>query len=165
MSLLIPDTGLLFWMTLSFAVVLGVLGYYAFPMILRAIEQRSTDIAAALDSAKQAEAKLVGLDAQAAALMEKAQADKAALLKEAADLRASMLEKAAADAEKLAAARMERAKAEAEELRRRTLDEAMEQIAGLSVKIAEKVVGEKLEGGEQQKKFIDRLLKEEQENV
>ena len=40
MGLLQPEAGVLFWMTLAFAVVFIVLARYGFPVIVRAIEER-----------------------------------------------------------------------------------------------------------------------------
>ena len=38
MSLLLPDSGLLFWMLLSFGVVFVVLAKYGFPVITKMVE-------------------------------------------------------------------------------------------------------------------------------
>ena len=42
MSLLLPDSGLLFWMLLSFGVVFVVLAKYGFPVITKMVEGRRT---------------------------------------------------------------------------------------------------------------------------
>jgi F-type H+-transporting ATPase subunit b len=41
MSLLTPDSGLLFWMIVSFGIVFVILSKYGFPVIVKAIEQRN----------------------------------------------------------------------------------------------------------------------------
>ena len=38
MSLLTPDSGLLFWMIVSFGIVFVILSKYGFPVIVKAIE-------------------------------------------------------------------------------------------------------------------------------
>ena len=40
MSLLLPDSGLLFWMFLSFGIVFVVLAKYGFPIIVKMVEGR-----------------------------------------------------------------------------------------------------------------------------
>ncbi len=40
MGLLLPESGLLFWMLLSFGVVFAVLAKYGFPVITRMVEER-----------------------------------------------------------------------------------------------------------------------------
>ena len=161
MSLLVPDTGLLFWMTLSFGVVLFVLARYAFPTILRAIDNRSKHIENALQDAEAAEKRLAEVGQEAAAIIEQANAQRAAMLNEARQLSTAALDQARRDAEKETAARLERARAEAEELRRRTISDAIGQIAALSVKIAGKVVDEELHQDEKQKKLVERFLSRE----
>ena len=44
MSLLLPDSGLLFWMLLSFGVVFVVLAKYGFPVITKMVEEAIRDI-------------------------------------------------------------------------------------------------------------------------
>ena len=54
MSLLLPDSGLLFWMLLSFGVVFVVLAKYGFPVITKMVEGRRTYIDQSLEVARQA---------------------------------------------------------------------------------------------------------------
>ena len=54
MSLLTPDSGLLFWMILSFGIVLIILSKYGFPVIVKAIEDRKAFIEESLNTARQA---------------------------------------------------------------------------------------------------------------
>ena len=44
MSLLTPDSGLLFWMIVSFGIVFVILSKYGFPVIIKAVEQRKAYI-------------------------------------------------------------------------------------------------------------------------
>jgi len=161
MALLVPDTGLLFWMTLSFAVVLIMLGRFGFPMIIKGMNKRRTDIEKALQSASEAQLRLAAAGEEAASIVEAANAQRNTILKEAQQLRATMLDQARANAERDAAAQMVRARAEAEELRRRTISDAMGQIAALSVRIAAVVVGEELDMDDNREKLIERLIKQE----
>ncbi|GHV01494.1 ATP synthase subunit b [Bacteroidia bacterium] len=156
--LLVPDTGLLFWMTVSFAVVLAVLVRYAFPVILRAMESRRTQIEKGIGDALQAEKRLADADMLAGKVMAEAEASRAEIMRKAEQARRAMLEQARSEAEQEAARRMARARVEIEELRRHTIDSAMGQIAGLSLQIAEKVVDHELESDEKQKQLIEQFL-------
>ncbi len=162
MSLLVPDTGLLFWMALSFGIVLVVLARYGFPVVLRAIDARRTRIEQALQAAKDAEARLADIDVQAAAILDKANAERGAMLKEAQATREALIGQARSEAQAQTALHLEKARAEADELRRKALSDAASQIAALSVKVAEKVVGDNLRTDAEQTSYIERLLKEEQ---
>ena len=42
MSLLLPDSGLLFWMFLSFGIVFVILAKYGFPVIIKMVEAEET---------------------------------------------------------------------------------------------------------------------------
>ena len=42
MSLLLPDSGLLFWMFVAFGVVFVILAKYGFPIIIKMVEGRKT---------------------------------------------------------------------------------------------------------------------------
>ena len=58
MNILLPDTGLLFWMTVIFAVVFFVLAKFGFPVITDMVEKRTKKIDDALAAAKQADESL-----------------------------------------------------------------------------------------------------------
>ena len=58
MSLLTPDSGLLFWMIVSFGIVFVILSKYGFPVIVKAIEQRKAYIDNSLETARQANERL-----------------------------------------------------------------------------------------------------------
>ena len=72
MGLLQPEAGLLFWMTLAFAVVFILLAKFGFPVILRSIDSRKEFIDSSLDAAREAERKLASLRAEGDAILEKA---------------------------------------------------------------------------------------------
>ena len=57
MSLLLPDSGLLFWMVLSFGIVFAVLAKYGFPVIIKMVEGRKTYIDQSLEVARVANAR------------------------------------------------------------------------------------------------------------
>ena len=69
MSLLLPDSGLLFWMLLSFGVVFVVLAKYGFPVITKMVEGRRTYIDQSLEVARQANIQLAKLKEESEALI------------------------------------------------------------------------------------------------
>ena len=58
MSLLVPDSGLLFWMLLSFGIVFFVLAKYGFPVIVKMVNERKEYIDRSLVVAKEANEQL-----------------------------------------------------------------------------------------------------------
>ena len=74
MNLLTPDPGLLFWMVLSFGVVFFLLAKFGFPVIVKAINERKEFIEMSLLSAKQANERLVSIQAEGEKLLAEAKA-------------------------------------------------------------------------------------------
>ena len=161
MSLLTPDIGLLFWMTLSFGIVFFILAKYGFPVINRAIEKRNQYINDSLKAAKEAETRLAALTSEGEAILAQARSERNTLLQEAQEMKKKIISEARETAEAEARLQLEKATAEIEETKKRALGEIREQIADISVAIAEKVLANELKGSEQQTLLIDRLLDEE----
>ena len=83
MSLLTPDSGLLFWMIVSFGIVFIVLSKYGFPVIIKAVEQRKAYIDNSLETARQANEQLANIQAEGARILAEAKEKQNAILKEA----------------------------------------------------------------------------------
>ena len=83
MSLLTPDAGLLFWMILSFGIVFVILSKYGFPVIIKAVEQRKEYIDHSLESARQANEQLAGIQAESEKILAQAREQQNEILKQA----------------------------------------------------------------------------------
>ena len=92
MSLITPDFGLLFWMTVVFLVVLLILTKFGFPVIVRMINNRKAYIDESLRKAHEANEKLANIKAESDALLQDAREKQAQLLKEAAATRDAIVE-------------------------------------------------------------------------
>ena len=145
MSLLLPDSGLLFWMLLSFGVVFVVLAKYGFPVITKMVEGRKTYIDQSLEVAREANAQLSKLKEESEALIAAANKEQGRILREAMHERDKIIVEARKQAE--AAAQKE-------------LDEVKKQMAVLSVDIAEKIIRKNLDEKHEQMEMIDRMLDE-----
>jgi F-type H+-transporting ATPase subunit b len=161
MSLLVPDTGLLFWTTLSFGVVFFILAKFGFPLITKAVEKRADYINGALEAAREAEEKLNTVNQQAEKIIDKANSERNAILHEAQEIKSHIMDKAKATADAEAQARIARASIEIEASKKRAIREARNEIALISVKIAEKIVGEQLRDDTKQQELINKLINEE----
>ena len=84
MNLMLPDSGLLFWMTVIFAIVFFILAKFGFPVITGMVEKRTRRIDEALKSAREAEESLAGLAKEQEEMMERARAEHARILQDAA---------------------------------------------------------------------------------
>ncbi len=151
MDLLIPSTGLLFWMSLTFLVVLGILWKWGFPAIVNMINERKAFIDESLRKAHEANEKLAGIQEESESILQQAREKQALILKDAATTRESMISQAQDKARVESARLLADAKTEIE-------SEIRAQVAELSVLIAEKVVRQKLSSDKEQNELINRLL-------
>ncbi|MBQ5887676.1 MAG: F0F1 ATP synthase subunit B [Bacteroidaceae bacterium] len=160
MSLLLPDAGLLFWMLLAFGVVFLVLYKYGFPVITSMIDARKQYIDDALDEAKEAKAKLAGVEEECNALVNEARENQAKILREAVVAKEQIIsearDKAAAETEMM----ISEAKKQIERERDEALNSIRTEVAKLSIAIAEKIVRKELEEGDRQQRYIDELVDE-----
>ena len=94
MGLLMPDTGLLFWMALVFFVVLFILWKWGFPAIIKMVDERKRYIDESLQKAHEANEKLANIRKESESILQEAREKQAQILKEAADTRDAIVEKA-----------------------------------------------------------------------
>jgi F-type H+-transporting ATPase subunit b len=161
MSLLVPDTGLLIWMTLSFGVVLCVLVKFGFPIITKAVEKRSDYISNSLESARKAEAQYASMSQQAEAIIAQARGERNVILSEAQEAKNTIVSKAREDAEAESRRRLSKALEDIEISKKKALGELRKDVVAISVRIAEKVIGEQLKDDQKQQELINKLLAEE----
>ncbi|MBQ3607883.1 MAG: F0F1 ATP synthase subunit B [Bacteroidales bacterium] len=160
MNLMLPDSGLLFWMTIIFAIVFFLLAKFGFPVITGMVEKRTKRIDDAIGAAREAESKLMGLASQQEKMIEEARAEHDRILKEAAAERdrliAAAQEQARAEAGKIMDETRERIRQEKEA----ALRDIRREVAVLSVSIAEKVVRKELSTDAGQQELVDRIFDE-----
>ena len=155
MSLFTPDSGVLFWMILSFGVVFVVLAKWGFPVITRMVDDRKRYIDQSLEAAREANVKLEGIKAESEALVAEARNEQRRILKEAADTR----DRIVGEARQQAQAEGARLLAEA-----RTQIQHRRQTAELAVEVAEKIMRKQLADERQQMHLVERLLDEVERN-
>lgn len=160
MDLLIPSTGLLFWMSLTFLIVLGILWKWGFPAIVNMINERKAFIDESLRKAHEANEKLAGIQEESESILQKAREKQNQILKEAASTRDSIISQAQDKARVEGARLLADAKTEIESEKQQAIKEIRAQVADLSVLIAEKVVRQKLSSDKEQNELINRLLDE-----
>lgn len=160
MNLMLPDSGLLFWMTIIFAIVFLVLAKFGFPIITGMVEKRTRRIDDAIDAAREAEAKLSGLAQEQEKLIGEARAEHDRILKEAAAEREKMIAAAQQQARVEAGKIMDEARDKIREEKEAALRDIRREVAVLSVAIAEKVVRKELSSDVGQKEFVDRIFDE-----
>ena len=158
MDLLIPDSGLLFWMTIVFIVVFLILWKWGFPVIVKMVNDRKEYIDGSLKKAREANEKLANIQKEGELLLQQAREKQSEILKEASATRDAIVEKAQEKARDEGARIVSDARTEIENEKQAAISEIRNQVAELSVQIAEKILREKLKGDKEQNELIDRLL-------
>ena len=160
MSLITPDFGLFFWMTIVFLVVLFILWKWGFPVIVKMVEERKAFIDESLRKAHEANERLANIQKEGESILQEAREKQAQIMKEATDTRNAIVEKAQAKAREEGARLLAEAKSESEAEKQNAIRDIRSQVAELSVLVAEKVVREKLSDDKEQMSLINRLLSE-----
>ena len=160
MSLLVPDTGLLFWMLLSFGIVFVVLAKYGFPAIIKMVEGRKTYIDKSLNAAKKANEQLSELSAKSQTIVAEANKEQGRILKVAMQERDKIIARASEQAEIAAQKELDEVKEKIKLEKEEAIRDIRRQVANLSVEIAEKIIRKKLNESDDQMEMIDRMLDE-----
>jgi len=160
MDLVTPGIGMIFWSTLFFLVLLFVLGKFAWPAILTAVKARNESIRNALDAAERAKAEMAKLQADNEKILAEAKAERDALLRDAKQVKEKLIadakEKATEEAKKL----VQNAKDAIQTEKAAAINDMKEQMATLSVDIAEKILREQLKDRKAQKELVNKLINE-----
>lgn len=160
MNLMLPDSGLLFWMTLIFLVVFLILAKFGFPVITSMVEKRTKRIDDALSAARKAEEAIAHLSQEQERIMAETKAEQAKMIQEAAAERDKMIASAQDQARIEAQKIIEEARARINEEKEAALKEARMELAVISLAIAEKVVRKELSDDSAQKELVDRFVDE-----
>lgn len=145
MDLVTPGIGLVFWTTLTFLIVVGLLVFFAWKPILGMINERNKSIEDALQLAETTKAEMKSLQANNEKILAEARAERDTLLKEARDMRDQMVAQAKKDAAEEANKMIAAAKASIESEKNQAMQDLKNQVATLSFEIAEKIIGKELE--------------------
>ena len=160
MNLLLPDSGLLFWMAIIFAIVFFVLAKFGFPMITGMVEKRRVRIEESIEAARKAEEAIAHLNQEQERIIAETRAQQAQLKKEAAQERDSMIalarEQARIEAQKI----IDEAKVRIAEQKEDALRDMRREVSLLSLSIAEQVIRKELKSDEGQKQLVDTLVEE-----
>jgi len=160
MELISPGIGLMFWMVISFSVVVFVLGKYAWKPILKSLKERADSIESALHAAEKAKEEMKTLVFNNEKLKREALEERDALLSEARKVKDAIIEEAREKAKTEYNRIVENAKEAISYEKQAALTELKNQIANFSIIIAEKVLEKELADKKNQEEYITQLLDE-----
>jgi len=160
MSLLVPESGLLFWMCLSFGIVFFIVARYGFPVILKSVEERRVFIQKSLDDANTAKAMLDNIKSESEAIIASAREEQMIIIREANKLKNSIIKTANDEAREITRKQIESVRVEIQNEKDSAIRDIRSQIALLAVDIAEKLVRTELKESPAQMQLINKLLNE-----
>jgi len=160
MGLVTPNPGTIFWMVLIFGIVFLILRKFAWKPILNALKDRENTIANALNAAEEARRDVEGLKADNDRIIASAKKEKDLILKEAKELKDKIIAEARDKAVTEAQKSIDQAKQQIQAEKNAAITEIKNQVADLSVLIAEKILKNELKDKAEQEKVVNNLLKD-----
>lgn len=160
MELFTPEVGLIFWMLIPFLIVFYILARFAWPAILKGVNERNKYIDDSLLAARQAREELATVKADGQAIVDEARKEQSRILAEAAKSRDMIVNGAKDKAAEESAKIMENAREQIELEKEDAIRQIRREVASLSVDISEKVLRKNLDKKNEQMNMIDRLLDE-----
>ena len=160
MELVTPEIGLVFWTTISFLILFFLLARFAWKPIMGAIGERERSIEDALLKAEAAKEEMARLTNENEALLKQARAERDLILKEAKQVKDQIIGEAKAAAQTEGNKIIEKAKIEINSQKAIAMADVKNQIATLSVDIAEKILRKQFEDKHKQDELVADLLKE-----
>ncbi|KQT17345.1 ATP F0F1 synthase subunit B [Chryseobacterium sp. Leaf404] len=158
MGIIEPGIGLLFWMTLTFVILLFLLGKFAWKPIVNAVNDRETSIVDALNQAKLAKKEMEDLKADNERIIREAKIERDGILKEAREIKERIVTEAKDIAKSEGEKLIEAAKQTITSEKNAAMADIKSQIGTLSVNIAESILKQKLDNSEAQNELVQNYL-------
>lgn len=160
MELVTPSIGLIFWMTLSFAILLLILGKYAWKPVMKMIKARENSIEEALQTAEKTKQEMANLHISNEKLLKEAKEERELMLREARNVRDGIIADAKKKAIDEANLILESARQNIQNEKMAAITELKNEIASLSIEIAEKLLTAELADKDKQNQLINKFLNE-----
>ncbi len=164
MELFTPEFGLVFWMFVAFGCLYFVLAKYAWPFIIKSMEERADAIDKQVAYSQEAKLKLDNANAEAAKVIAEAHQQQAEILREAAKLRTQIVEDAKSEATVEAKKVADAALVSIEQARKESEKQLRQEVSEIALLIAEKVLRNNVSTDEAQRELVDKYLSEVQTN-
>ena len=152
--------GLFFWQTIIFVALILLLKEFAWKPILDSVNEREQGIKDALLSAEKAREEMASLQSDNELTLKKARGERDALLKEAREIKQKLIDDAKSEAKSEASKIIAQAKEAIQNEKNSAIVDLKNQMADLSVGIAEKVLQSKMSEDKAQMNLVKELIKD-----
>ena len=152
--------GLFFWQLLIFIFLVLLLKKFAWKPILDTVNERESSIKDAMSEADKARNEMAAIKESNQKVLKEARAEREALLKDARNTGAEIVAQAKTDAKNEANKIISQAQEAIQKEKRAAVNELKNQVAQISLEIAEKVIDTELANKDKQAQLVDELLKD-----
>lgn len=160
MQLLTPDLGLFIWTLLAFLIVFFILKKYAWPAIIKGLNDREANIANSIATAEKVKLEMAQLKNENEAFMVKAREERALMLKEAKDTKDKIISEAKEQAKEVAAKIVADAQTTINDQKMAAITDMKNQVGKLVIEVSEKILRRELADKSDQETFIKQLSQE-----
>jgi F-type H+-transporting ATPase subunit b len=160
MELVKPEFGLIFWMSISFLIVVFLMRKFAWGPILSSLKERETSITDALNAAKKAKEEVANMTAENERILQEARNERDVILREARETKEQIINESRAKAQVEGDRLITLAREAITNEKMAAITDLKNQVAYLSIEIAEKMIRQKLSNDEQQKALVQEMLKD-----
>ena len=152
--------GLFIWQTVIVVALILLLRKFAWKPILTTINDREQGIRSAMKAAEDARQEMANLQSDNERILKEARAERESLLKEAHELRQKMIDDAKGEAKVQAEQLITQAKEAIENEKQVAITSLKNEVADLSLQIAETLTKEQLSSDKKQTELVQKLLKD-----
>ena len=160
MELFKPEFGLIFWMFFVFANMYIILAKYAWPVIIKSLDERAEFIDKGVEYSRNAKKELDNAAVNAQSILAEAQKQQVEVLREANVLKTKIIEEAKQTAAIEAQKVIDAAAVSIEQSWREAEMQFPKQVTALSLEIVGRLVRKNLSNDKAQVELIDKLLDE-----
>ena len=160
MELFTPDFGLVFWMFVGFAILFLILWKFAWPVIIKSVDNRAALIDKGVEYAQNAKLQLDNAQQEHDKIVGEARTKQADILREADRLKTQIVEEARNEAKTAAQKEMEAARQSIAPQQKQAEIQLRQQLGQLVLDVAGRVVRTNVDNSEAQSKLVNTYLDE-----
>ena len=164
MELFTPDFGLIFWMFVAFGVLFLVLWKFAWPMILKGVDNRADLIDKGVEYAQAAKEQLDNARQEAESYLNDARRQQAYILRDADKMKTQIIEQARVAAQAEAQKVMDSAKLQIQQQQKEAQQQFRNQVSEFAIQIAGKIVQNQMKQDQAQDRLVNSMLDEIEKN-
>ena len=160
MPLIKPDFGLIFWMLIGFGILFFILAKFAWPVITSFIKKREQFIQDQLSEAERARQEMKNLKSEHLQLLKEAKEERDHILADARKIIEKMNDEAKVKRDRESEVMLESTRKAIQNEKMKAITEIKNEIALLSIDIAEKILNEELASKSKQEEIIHKWVQD-----